>query len=192
MLAFLVAASLSSGNALASEPLEPQVRVHAGGSWVGGPSPFGATLGADARITRILAMDVSAFLSPMAIAEDEYAYQNEEADYYHLRHGIFFDPGIRIPHAQPRNWAWDLFLRGGSGVVWFADTNPDAYGLDGEEHAVTPGIGGLAGADAFVRFGKFGVRIAGRAWFYEAQHPRPTIPEFLIQPQFTTELLWQF
>jgi hypothetical protein len=180
------------GEVFATEPLEPQVRVHAGGSWVGGPSPFGATLGADARITRILAMDLSAFLTPVKIDEAEYAYESVEADYYHLRHGIYFDPGIRIPHPQPRTWAWDLFLRGGSGVVWFADTNPDAYGLDGEEHAITAAIAGLAGADAFVRFGKFGVRIAGRAWFYEAQHPRPTLPEFMIQPQATVEALWQF
>ena len=187
----LLAAALS-GPAFAASSLEPQVRVHAGGSWVAGPSPFGVNLGVDARLTRILAIDVAGFFNPVDIDESEYMLRDSETDYYTMRNAVYFAPGIRIPHPQPRTWAWDVFVRGGGGVVWYADLNPNAYGLDGNAHAVTPGAAGNAGIDALARFGNAGVRIGGKAWFYEGQHPQASAVQFNIQPQVTVEGMWQF
>jgi len=174
-------------------PLEPQVRVHLGANYVGGPSPFGLSLGMDARLTRLVAVDFGAFLTPAQIPDDQFVEQAENSDYFHLRHGVYFAPGIRIPHPQPRTWAWEFFLRAGTGVVWFADTDPDAYSLDDAPYAVTAGIGGFGGADAFVRFGAhFGLRVAGRAWVYQGQHPQAADSAVLVQPQVSLEALWQF
>ena len=191
MLLFVLTTALS-GSALAGTSLEPQIRVHAGGSWVGGPAPFGVNMGVDARLTRILAIDLAGFVTPAAIDDAEYIDRADESEYYWMRHSVYFAPGIRIPHPQPRDWAWDVYVRGGAGVIWYADINPDAYGLAGEERAVTPAPAGNAGLDALARFGNFGVRVAGKAWFYEGQHPQVSATQFMIQPQVTVEALWQF
>jgi len=192
MLSTLLVLVASSGVAQAAA-LEPQVRLHFGGNYVSGPSPFGLSLGMDARLTRLVSMDVGAFVSPVAIGEEEFIDQADNADYFHLRHGFYFAPGIRIPHPQPRTWAWEFFIRAGTGVVWFADTDPDAYGLGGDDYAVTASIGGFGGADAFVRFGPhFGLRFVGRAWVYQGQHPQADEPALLVQPQLAVEAMWQF
>jgi len=149
--------------------LEPQVRVHAGLNYVSGPSPFGIAGGLDARLTRVLAIDLGGFGSFSPISESEYVERDDDRDYYHLRHGVYFAPGIRIPHAQPRTWAWDIFIRGGAGVLWYTDTHPDSLTTDAPG-ATTTGAGGFGGADAMVRVGNYGVRLSGRAWIFEAQH----------------------
>ena len=173
-------------------PLEPQVRLHVGADYVGGPSPFGVSGGMDARLTRLVGMDIGGFVTPVPIGDAEFKEQGDEKDYFHLRHGLYFAPGIRIPHPQPRAWAWEFFLRAGTGVVWFADTKPDAYGLSDDPYAVTAGIGGCGGADAFVRVGHFGLRLAGKAWIYQAQHPQQGAATLLVQPQLSVEGLVQF
>ena len=187
----LVVAALV-GSADAGTMLEPQVRVHVGANYVGGPSPFGVSLGLDARLTRIVGIDLGGFASPVPIAADEFVTQAKDEDYFHLRHGVYVAPGLRIPHAQPRAWAWEVFVRGGAGVIWFADTDPDAYPVGDEPYAITPGIGGFGGADAFVRVGHFGVRVLGRAWVYEGQHRQPGTPAMLVQPQIAVEGIVQF
>lgn len=192
MLSTLVTLIALNDSAQAA-PLEPQVRLHLGANYVGGPSPFGMTLGMDARLTRLVGVDFGGFVTPMAIDEGLFVEQEDNADYFHLRHGVYFAPGLRIPHPQPRSWAWEFFLRVGTGVVWFADTDPDAYPLGGDDYAVTASIGALGGADAFVRFGPhFGVRIAGRAWLYQGQHPQAADTALLVQPQASVEAMWQF
>lgn len=178
--------------ASAGAALEPQVRLHVGANYVGGPSPFGVSAGMDARLTRIIGIDLGGFASPVAIGPENLTLQADDSDYFHLRHGVYVAPGIRIPHPQPRTWAWEFFVRGGGGVIWFADTSPDSPGLDESEYAVTPGIGGFGGADAFVRFGHFGVRVLGRAWVYEGQHRQPADPALLVQPQVAVEGIVQF
>lgn len=172
--------------------LEPQVRVHAGVNYVVGPSPLGVSGGMDARLTRIVGVDIGGFVSPVPIPESEFVDEADQADYFHIRHALYFAPGIRIPHPQPRAWAWDVFLRGGAGALWYADTMPDAYALGDDAYAMTATLGGFAGADAFVRVGMWGVRVAGRAWMYEAQHPQASTPVFMVQPQFSVEGLVQF
>lgn len=187
----LIVAALT-GTANAGSSLEPQIRVHAGGSWVGGPSPFGVNVGVDARLTRILAIDLAGFVTPAAIDDAEYIEREDESGYYWMRHAVYFAPGIRIPHPQPRTWAWDVFVRGGAGVIWYADTNPESYGLGGDDRRVSPSPAGNAGLDAMARFGNAGVRIAGKAWFFEGQDPQGQSNQFRVQPQVTVEGLWQF
>lgn len=192
MVSLVLALATWSEDSFAGSSLEPQVRVHAGGSWVSGPSPFGINAGIDARLTRILAIDLAGFVTPAPIDDSEYVDREIDTEYYWLRHAVYFAPGIRIPHAQPRTWAWDVFVRGGAGVVWFADTHPEATGLDGADRRTSPSAAGNAGLDVLARFGKAGIRVAGKAWFYEAQHPQLSVTEFMVQPQVTVEGLWQF
>lgn len=172
--------------------LEPQVRVHLGVNYVGGPSPFGVSGGMDARLTRLVGIDLGGFVTPAEIPDEEFVKREADEDYFHLRHAVYFAPGLRIPHPQPRAWAWEVFIRAGVGALWYADTKPGAYSLGDEAYAVSTGIGGLGGADAFVRFGRWGVRVAGRAWLFEAQHPQASAPALLVQPQVSVEGLIQF
>ncbi len=185
--------------AAAGAALEPQVRLHVGANYVGGPSPFGLSLGMDARLTRIVGIDLGGFATPVPIGAEHITLEEDDSDYFHLRHAVYVAPGLRIPHPQPRTWAWEFFVRGGGGVIWFADTTPgfadttpDVADADEAQYAVTPGIGGFGGADAFVRFGHFGVRVLGRAWVYEGQHRQPADPALLVQPQLAVEGIVQF
>ncbi len=172
--------------------LEPQVRVHAGVNYVMGPSPFGLTAGLDARLTRILAIDLGGFGSVAGIEESDYRDQDVETDYYRLRHGVYFAPGLRIPHPQPRTWSWDIFFRGGAGVIWYTDTQPEAITENSGAGSTTAAAGGFGGLDLMVRFGSFGVRASGRGWVYEAQHSFGGTPSGLIQPQLSLEGLVEF
>lgn len=189
--ALLLLASLSP-SAHAQQAMDPQVRLHAGVSWINGPAPFGVTGGIDARLTRIVAIDLGGFLSPVEIPESDWVSEPVAGESFHLRHALFFAPGLRLPHAQPRTWAWDVFLRGGPAVAWYADTSQESYSLDGDPYAVSPGIAGFAGGELMARFGTFGVRAAGRAWFYEGMHSSSSAPAFKVEPQVALEALVQF
>ncbi|MSQ01517.1 MAG: hypothetical protein EXR71_06445 [Myxococcales bacterium] len=191
MLSSLLVAISLTGFASAAT-LEPQVRIHLGANYVGGPAPFGVSAGMDARLTRLVGIDLGGFVTPGTIAEEDRITRSNNADYFSLRHGIYFAPGLRIPHPQPRRWAWEIFIRAGAGAVWYADTKPGAYSLDGDEYPVTAAMGGMGGADAFVRVGIWGVRVAGRAWLYEGQHPQSSTPALLVQPQVSLEGIVQF
>jgi hypothetical protein len=178
-----------------SMALEPQNRMHVGLNVVDGPSGFGITGGLDSRLTRIIALDIGAFASPAAIPE-EYTWDGaadaSTPDYYRLRHGVYATPGFRIPHAQPKTWAWDFFLRGGGGVVWAANLAPDVGGDDGERYAIRADIGGVAGADVLFRFGKFGARIFGKAWMFDVLQTSPAKSFFVVRPQYGVEALVQW
>lgn len=184
--------SFTLANPAQAAALEPQVRLHLGVNYVGGPSPFGVSGGMDARLTRLIGLDLGGFVTPADIPESEFTTQAEDQDYYHMRHAVYFAPGLRIPHPQPRTWAWEFFIRGGVGALWYADTKPGAYALGDDAYSVSTTIGGFGGADAFLRFGRWGVRVAGRAWIYEAQHPQASNPSLMVQPQVSVEGLVQF
>ena len=178
-----------------SMALDPQVSVHAGLNVVDGPSGFGVTGGMDARLTRLVALDVGAFASPVGI-DPTYAWDGAAdaatPDFYRLRHGVYVTPGLRLPHPQPKTWAWDVFLRGGGGVVWTADLAPSASGLAVTDNAVRPDVAGAVGADALVRFGRFGARVFGKAWMFDVLQTTPTKSFFVVRPQYGVEALVQW
>lgn len=172
--------------------LEPQVRVHAGVNYVLGPAPLGVTAGLDARLTRVLAIDVGGFGTFSSLAESDYAEQELDESYYLLRHGVYFAPGLRIPHPQPRAWAWDIFVRGGAGVIWYADTDPSSLNGNNSPDDTTAAAAGFGGLEALVRVGAFGVRASGRGWVYEGQHQIGGDPAVLLQPQLSLEGFYEF
>jgi hypothetical protein len=168
--------------------LEPQNRLHVGLNMVGGPSPFGVTGGFDSRLTRYIALDIGAFVSPVPVASDyELDSVDTNAEYYELRHGVFATPGLRIPHPQPKHWAWEVFARAGGGVVWAANLSPNA-----PVDATRPAPGGLLGGDALVRFGKVGVRASGKAWLFDVLQTSPSEDFLLVRPQWSVEALVQW
>lgn len=178
-----------------SMALEPQNRVHVGLNVVDGPSGFGVTAGFDSRLTRIIALDIGAFASPVPIPQD-WAWDGAEspstADYYKLRHGIYATPGLRIPHPQPKRWAWDVFVRAGGGVIWAANLSPDAPGDTDSYYSIRPDVAGVVGADALVRFGKYGARIFGKGWMFDVLQTSPAKSFFVLRPQYGVEALVQW
>ncbi len=195
LLAALFSLFLTSAPASAqSMALEPQNRIHAGLSLVDGPSPLGLTAGMDSRLTRVLALDIGAFVSPVPIASD---YESPYADptavqARHVRHGVYATPGFRIPHPQPKRWAWEFFVRAGGGVIWTANVAPDAP-LDADtEFGIRPDPAGLIGGDALIRFGRLGVRASGKVWMFEVLQTSPSRSFFAARPQWGLEALVQW
>jgi hypothetical protein len=175
----------------ASLALDPQVRVHAGASVIPGPSGVGITGGFESRLTRIVAIDLAGFASPVPLG-DELHLEGDFGDYQLLRHAIYASPGVRIPHAQPKSWAWDVFARAGGGVIWLADARPGDEAGGSAEYDVMADMGGFAGADLMIRFGNVGVRASGKAWMYDAVQTSPIHSFFLVRPQFGIEGLVQW
>lgn len=172
--------------------LDPQNRVHLGVSVVEGPSPVGISGGFDSRLTRLVSVDLGGFASVVPIAEDTELAVESYPDYLRLRHGVYVAPGLRIPHPQPRAFAYDFFLRVGAGVVWTANLSPDVAGFDATNFSVTPSPAGTAGADALVRVGPAGLRLAGKAWMYEGTRVVPEDSFFMLRAQASIEGLYQW
>ncbi len=173
--------------------LDPQNRLHLGVNVVDGPAPVGISGGFDSRLTRLVALDIGGFVSPAPIDAD-YAVGEvgDYSEYLRLRHAIYLAPGIRIPHAQPRTFAYDVFGRVGAGVVWTANLSPDVTGFDTTTYSILPSPAGLAGADALVRVGRFGARISGKAWMYSAVQASPQEQFFMLRGQGSIEGLFQW
>jgi hypothetical protein len=175
--------------------LDPQNRLHLGLNVLDGPAGFGVTGGFDSRLTRFIALDIGAFASPVAIARD-FAWADDAErttpEYYRLRHGVYATPGIRIPHPQPRTWAWEVFLRAGGGVVWAANLAPNAPDDTDTYYSIRPDPAGVVGGDALVRFGRFGARIFGKAWMFDIVQTSPTKTFFVARPQYGVEALVQW
>jgi hypothetical protein len=189
----VVTLMLATSMALASsQPLESQNRIHAGLSVVTGPSPLGVTAGFDSRLTRVLALDVAAFLTPVEIAEGLEQEKADKRDYLFLRHGIVLTPGIRIPHVQPKAFAYDVFVRAGGGVVWVANLSPEIQVLDSTPYAVDAHVGGTGGLEGMLRFGQFGVRVGGRAWVYAVAFDEDARQYVKVEGQGLVEALVQF
>ena len=99
----LFACALNSSVAEARRaPMEAQNRVHVGGAWTPGGTNLG--MGFDSRMTQAISIDVGGFLSPGEPG------QVSEEDPYVLRHGLYVDPGIRIPHRNKGKLFWDIFV----------------------------------------------------------------------------------
>lgn len=173
--------------------LDPQNRVHVGFSYIddgGLPGGIGLTAGFDSRLTRIIAIDIGGFVSPL----ESGVTVDPEAPYLEhvlLRHGLNTTLGVRVPHAQPKDWAWEFFLRGGGGVVWL-ETLPYEVGSTLSDDTLMFDIAGTGGADLLVRFGHFGVRATGRAWVFDVVEPSPMENLLTVRPQGTLEALIQW
>ena len=196
LLAAATALLLTSSPAAAQNmALDPQNRLHAGVNLVNGPSGLGITAGFDSRLTRIIALDFGGFTSPIPIS-DEYEWNGAEdaptPQYRQLRHGIFVTPGLRLPHAQPKTWAWDVFARAGGGVIWTANLSPDAPHDADTRYGIRPDPAGLVGADALVRFGRVGVRASGKFWMFDVLQTSPAENFFVVRPQWGIEALVQW
>ncbi len=191
MISLALLSLLAVSPAQASSMLEPQNRLHVGVSFVDSPSPFGLSAGFDSRLTRVISMDVGAFLSPLRIAPDV-ALLSDYPAYYELRHGLYVMPGLRIPHGQPRNWAFDVFLRAGGGAIWVANTDPTRDGFQNSNYIVAPCAAGMAGGDALVRFKRVGLRISGKAVAFGATRDVQEESWVLVRSQWAAEGFFQW
>lgn len=172
--------------------LDPQNRVHFGVNLVTGPSPVGFTGGWDARLTRVVNIDVGGFVSPFAIGESKAMPDVEFTDAFALRHGVYVAAGLRVPHPQPKSWAWDVFGRAGGGVLWAANLDPDAPAFEPANYAVNFQPGGTVGGDLLIRSGRTGVRALGRAWIFNETQTSPSQSFAVVRPQFALEGFWQW
>jgi len=191
MIATLLALLFAPAAEASTMALDPQVRAHAGASWVPGPAGLGVTAGFDARMTRLVAMDLGGFASLQDLPAPAVA-EGALPESAVLRHGIYLAPGLRVPHPQPRSWAWELFVRGGGGVAWATDISTPVPDELGPSYVTTPGMAGLGGVDALVRAGKLGGRLAARAWIFEATKVSPAKSFTIVRPQITAEALVQW
>lgn len=168
----------------ASVGLEPQNRFHLGLSMVQGPGPAGVSAGFDSRLTRVVAIDLGLFVTPGQIPTDWTNDSGNYADNFRLRHGVYFMPGLRIPHPQPKEWAWDIYVRGGAGVLWTANLDPI---VADSAMAVRPGAGGSLGLDGLVRVGQFGLRPYAQGWLFGALRISPDETYVLVRPHYGIE-----
>lgn len=189
MLATLLALFAVSAHAT-TVALDPQVRPHAGVSWVPGESGLGVTGGFEARMTRLVAMDLGGFASVQDLPDT--VPTEGLPDSARLRHGVFLTPGFRIPHPQPKSWAWEFFVRGGGGVAWTTDVAAKVPAAEGTEYVVKPGMAGIAGGDLLVRAGRVGARVAAKAWIFDATQASPARSFTIVQPQVSAEALIQW
>lgn len=189
-----LALSLTVENAIAGVPLamEPLSRVTVGASWMGGPSPIGLSSAFESRITRVLSAEFGGFLSPIPMSPGLELELTSEDDAFYLRHGLYGDLGFRIPHHQPKGFAWELQFRGGTGVVWSAHVSQDMLITDDTNYEITPSLAAMGGGDLLLRFGRFGFRVGGKAWAFGVVDQRELQTQFITRPQISLEALVQW
>lgn len=194
MLSLALLSLTTVGAAHASALLDPQNRLHVGVSVVDAPSPVGLGVGFDSRLSRVFSMDIGGFVSPVPILPGVAAGGSADAypGYFELRHGLYITPGLRIPHAQPRTWAFDVVGRLGGGAVWVANTDPARAGFQSTNYLVTATPAGIAGAEALVRVGNVGVRVSGKAVGFGASTDTPQQGWFLVRSQWGVEGFYQW
>ena len=153
-----------------------QNRLHVGSAWT--PGSNHVQVGFDSRMSQSLFVDIGTFISPMNPTQP--GGDNE----WILRHGIFVDPGIRIPHRNKSEFKWDIILRGGFGPVWLAD------GANEKDLQISPALNG--GADLMFRYKKWGLRIEGRLWYMTplSEYEQATVR--VTRPQYGSSVLYQF
>ncbi|MEC8424292.1 MAG: hypothetical protein VX000_10980 [Myxococcota bacterium] len=183
LLAFL-AALLPSGDAEARRvPLETQIRAHGGLSLTNASFTPGFTLGLDTRLTRLLYMDVGGFGSLVDAVGD--AESDEAADSYALRHAIYVTPGLRVPHRYGDGLNWDLIGRAGFGAVWAHDAKAERAPL-----VTDPAFTG--GADLVLRWKKVGMRLGGKAFFWQSYAATDREDITVLRPMTSAEFLYQW
>ena len=157
-------------------PMDAQNRVHVGGAWTPGGTMVG--MGFDSRMTQAISIGVGGFLSPgdPGVVPD--------SDPYVLRHGLYVDPGIRVPHRNKGKLLWDIIVRGGFGPVWVADQQSN-YKVQ-----ITPALNG--GGDFMLRYENFGFRVEGRMWYSKPFSEYDQQEVVTIRPQVGASVLYTF
>jgi len=181
---------LSASADAARMPLEPQNRLHLGLAAMDGAESYGLTLGMDSRLTRFVSIDLGGFLSA---TESPLLTQPEDStieDWISMRHGVWFAPGLRVPHRYGEGLTWDVFLRGGFATVWSDDASADYDTLFD--------VAMLGGLDVMIRKNKIGLRASGKGFFYKAspyvawQKKWVADELFVFAPQISLEAIYQF
>jgi hypothetical protein len=181
---------LSASADAARMPLDPQNRLHLGVAAMDGTESFGLTLGMDSRLTRFVSIDIGAFLSatesPVLVPPEDSTIE----DWITMRHGIWFAPGIRVPHRYGDGLTWDVFVRGGFASVWSEDASDDYDSLFD--------VAMLGGLDFMLRKDHIGLRLSGKGFFYKsspyvAWTQKWVASElFVFAPQVSLEAIYQF
>lgn len=196
LLAFILAFfALAPNGAHAARPsLDPQNRVHAGLSVSGGATfdvpSFGAAVGFDSRMTRLVYVDVGGFLSPLPLGEVPAEFASEGSSIY-LRHGLYVAPGFRVPHRAREGLNWDLLIRAGFAGVWWTDAQALETRL-GEDYLVGLDPAALAGLDFLVRKGDVGARLGAKAFGFRPFSQSSLDFVSVLRPQGALELFWQW
>ncbi len=181
---------ISTSADAARMPLEPQNRLHLGVAAMDGTESFGLTFGMDSRLTRFVSIDIAGFLSATESPVLTPPEDSTVEDWVTMRHGIWFAPGIRIPHKYGEGLTWDAFFRGGFATVWSEDAS-----RDGDSLFDVAMVGGL---DFMVRKDKIGARLSGKGFFYKT-YPYIAWEKdwvanelFVFAPQVSLEAVYQF
>lgn len=194
MLGLLIL-GLIPGAAQAARPtLEPQNRVHGGLSLTGGekfntPS-FGATVGFDSRMTRVVFVDVGGFVSPIPMPEVTGEFDDPSQSIF-LRHGLYVAPGFRVPHKAGDGVTWDVLGRVGFAGVWWTDVQ-STMTLQSDEYLADLSPAALVGLDGIVRMGKVGGRLSAKGYGFVPFSQSATESVTTLRPQLTAEVLYQW
>lgn len=188
MSRFLVALLLLMLPSLAEArrmPLDPLNRVHAGLS-VADFGNIGVGGGFDSRLTRLVYVDLGAYMSATAPTGDTPTGdpRTTPEEWFSLRHGLYVTPGLRIPHRYKGDFTWDLTGRLGFGVVWVEDA---AYE---DTLYINPAL--IGGADLLLRKDKIGLRLSGKAQSFKAYANAIRDDVQLVRPQFGAEAVYQW
>ena len=175
--------------------LDPQTRVHGGIDLAGGPSAtapaLGVAAGFDARMTRLVSVDVGGFVSPGPEPALDTSLSDPTTSIY-LRHGIYIAPGLRIPHKATEKVSWDIVFRGGFGGVWWADvaSTEDLSGGDSPLIGINPAL--LAGVDLMLRQDAWGFRLSGKAFGFRPFSEITLNTVTMARPEASAELVYQW
>jgi len=156
--------------------METQNRLFAGAAWTPGGTTIG--MGFESRMTQAISIDVGAFLSP---GDPGWV---PESDPYVLRHGLYVDPGIRVPHRNKGDLLCDIIVRGGFGPVWVADKQAD-YKVQ-----IGPSLNG--GADFMLRYQEYGIRFEARMWYAKPFSELERTEVVTLRPQIGGSFLYTF
>lgn len=191
-LLLLGIAALLASPAWAYRPaLEPQIRAHAGASYVAGPYGLGGMVGVDSRLTRLVHVDIGGTFSPRAVPEDWSLERDlDPVEYFRLRHSLYITPGLRLPLPQPQGFTLDVYLRGGVAVAWSVDLSPSTGGDPPRRTEVDPA--GLAGVDVVVQGEHLGVRGVVRGYGLRPFYNDGLDDVLFFTPQLGLEGIWLF
>ncbi len=186
MLAFIL------GLVCTADAAESLNRLYGGVSVVPGPGGVGASAAWESRLGSYLWAGVAGFSSPVDLGEEYALAANAGVDRFRMRHGLNSTLAMRLPHAQPASFQWDVVGRLGGGVAWVTDLGQ--AGLPGEEsiYLVAPALAGVGGVDLQFRKEQWGLRVGARAWALSAVDDANAWKWFMIRPQGVAEASWQW
>jgi hypothetical protein len=163
--------------------LDPLTRVHTGLS-LASPTSMGLMLGMDSRLTQLIYVDVTGFMSVSDPVAKTMEPDADGANTWMLRHGLYCTPGLRIPHKQPETWSWDILTRAGFGAVWLADA---ASNFDLESNPALVG-----GGELVVRKSQAGLRLSAKALYVRPYSKYRLVESSIVRAQYGTEMFYQF